>query len=237
MTNQERIADKVAKLLRLAKSSNAHEAALAAARAQEMIDRYNLTQEALEEHEQRPEEARAWDDPLFSAKKLWSWQTRLALVLAQHNQCQVITDRIGKNERCIKIVGTATDVALVREMFRWCAQETDALAHRNRGNGSVWLNNYRIGVTEGIAEQLERQRAATFAQVRAEGSMALVCVERSLAIQEQKALSTARAFKQAYPRTRTTNASCRHDPSARSQGQAAGRSMNLAGKARRRIGS
>lgn len=235
--SDERITEKVAKLLRLAKSSNPHEAALAAARAQEMIDRYNLSEIALEEAEQRPEEAKAWDEPLFAARSLTSWQKRLAVVLSQHNQCKVVTCSLSRTERAIKIVGTATDVLLVREMFRWCAQEVESLAYQHRGNGGVWLNNYRIGVTDGIADQLEKQKAATREQLKAESSTALVCIQRSLAVQLQKAAATEAAVAKAFPRLRKEYSSVRPNYSARQQGRAAGQRMNLTGTARRRLGS
>ena len=84
MNKQEAMIEKIKKLLRLAKSSNEHEAALAAARAQELLAKYNLDESLLTENE-LPKEASISHTEIV--KKPASWVYLLASSVAGAFDC------------------------------------------------------------------------------------------------------------------------------------------------------
>src|SRR5262245_27043185 len=91
----EPIVARVQKLLRLSTSSNAHEAALAAAKARAIIDRHHLTHALLALEADQP----VADEPIFDfqkrgapllvAKRLERWRTSLASTIAKWNACKI----------------------------------------------------------------------------------------------------------------------------------------------------
>ena len=94
MTLEEAIA-KAQKLLNLAESDNPNEAATAAAQAQKILDRYEISKAMMEEKgEEEPdnEEIAIFESsPLDSATKfnLDKWRTRLADRIAKSNMCEI----------------------------------------------------------------------------------------------------------------------------------------------------
>ena len=218
---------KAAALLRLAQSDNPHEAALAASRAQEIIDRYKLNLATLEDSpSQEPaEEIRNFkDDPLTEGGL---WKAQLAQAVASVNQCQVYTS--GAN---VCLVGRPSDVAMVRPFFAHLSAECERLASRHcKGNSRTYWNNFRLGAVETISQRLKASLAATVETVKAEAlaagnAGALVVVTNSLALLEkrkQEVSDWTRANMNLRNRTRRTN----YNESARSAGRAAGQSVNL----------
>ena len=73
---QNRIIERIRKLLRLSNSTNPHEAALAAERVQRMLSEYNLTLEAVAEGSEGLEKARRIDRK--TRKDLEEWAHVLA---------------------------------------------------------------------------------------------------------------------------------------------------------------
>jgi hypothetical protein len=84
MKNREAIIEKIKKLLRLAKSSNEHEAALAAARAQELLAKHNLDESEFSDRELPKEAAISYTD---TVKKPASWVYLLASSVAGAFDC------------------------------------------------------------------------------------------------------------------------------------------------------
>src|SRR5574340_1108320 len=95
MTHEEAIA-KAVKLLKLAQSDNPNEAALAAARAQEIMDRYKLEGLSADYNSAAPAEP---DEPIVAfgepvePKQGSEWVVRLILALARANQCRIYQRR------------------------------------------------------------------------------------------------------------------------------------------------
>lgn len=158
MTYQEAI-EKVAKLLRLATSSNPHEAALAASRAQEIIDRFNIEAAALAldgKPSNTSEPIKDFGaDPLEEKHSTWRW--RFLSTVVRMNGCKAYLC-----SKQYKIIGRPSDVQTVRYFFAWLCREIDRLcAMECKGNGRVFVNNWRIGCAETIADRLQGQQKAT----------------------------------------------------------------------------
>lgn len=232
------VIEKVQKLLRLAQSDNAHEAALAMARAQELIDRHQLDQALLEtsasESAAVPDEEivnfAAWEDALDGARdsqKVATWRWRIAYSLSKHNAvgAYVCGGRI-------HLVGRPSDVGAVRYLFAYCLRETERLvAKQGKGHGRTWLNNYRLGVADGIGDALRAQREAfkksVIAEARAMGGAAIVKVDAALARVEERAQSTREWMKKNMRLRSSGGSSWKGDSGARDAGRRDGRSVNL----------
>lgn len=193
--NYEQAIEKAVKLLRLATSSNPHEAALAASRAQEIIDRFNIEAAALSlDGKQSVPDEPVKDfgaDLLDGSFTTWKW--RFLATLVRLNGCKAYRPG-GKG---LALLGRPSDVATVRYFYAWLVREIDRLAvSACKGNGRVYSNNFRIGCAETIAERLKGQQKATRQAVVEEieaGSlplefkkMALVRVNAALAKVDEK---------------------------------------------------
>lgn len=197
MTQEDAIRKAMA-CLRLAKSSNANEAALAAAKAQEIIEKFKLDVNSLEYDQfQAKEDAEpikdfGYSDPLDNAD--WTnriWSLRLASVVSRANQCRVVYYRNGATGGfCIKIIGRPSDVQTVRYVYAYFRGETMRLCKENcAGNSGTFKEHYRRGVVDAISEKLREQRERTQREVRAENSnnpLALVRVNNAIARLEKR---------------------------------------------------
>lgn len=167
--NHAEALEKAKKLLRLSQSSNPHEAALAASRAQEIIDRFKIESISLELDDknaaQMPDEPikdfRA--DPLDDSGRAETWKYRLASEIAKQNQCKLYSCR------GICIIGRPSDATAVRYLFAWLSREIDRLANAHcAGYGRNYFNNFRIGAAETVARRLAEQKQSTLDTIRAE---------------------------------------------------------------------
>ena len=230
MTHEQAIA-KVAKLLRLSESSNPHEAALAASKAQEILDRYKIDRLAIniDGNANAPEELIKdfGFDPLDSSSIAATWRVRLACSLAARNQSKVYS-----HGGALCLIGRASDVSAVRYMYGYLTREVDRLTKRDcAGCGRTYANNYRLGVVDTIARRLAAQERETEEQMQREAQAE--SSERALAI--VSAITIRRNQIQAVEEYAKTNmnlrsaraSSFRSDYSARAAGQKAGQEIGL----------
>jgi hypothetical protein len=231
---------KAAKLLRLAQSDNANEAALAASRAQEIIDRFKLSMDALQMDEAQiiasNEPIQDFGaDPLTRDAKLARWKAYLASGIAKQNQCMIY-----RSGGALKIIGRASDAVAVRYLFSWLSSEVERLANRDcHGYGVTYWNNYRIGAAESICRRLREESARTLETVRTEAaqisSAALVVVNNNaLALVRKEQEVHAWAKSNMRLRSSSGGRGSRYDHSARQAGRTAGNSVSL--RASGRIG-
>lgn len=251
MTHEEAIARAV-KLLRLARSDNPNEAASAAAKAQEIIDRYKLGSLSIDQPSGVPD---APDEPVRDLKAapletptltIPSWKFRLASAIARSNQCQIYYNRVVlkpslRNGFALAIVGRPSDAETVRYLYDWLRREVDRLTERDgAGLGKTWRNNFRFGVIDTIRTKLEETSAQTQSDVRAEafahgGESAIVRVNTAIAKIQERAKGTE-AFVKGMKLTSTGSRNGSYDQSARNAGQIAGREISIGG-AKRGLGA
>ena len=239
MTHTEAVA-KAVKLLRLAQSSNPHESALAASRAQEIMDRFKLTGLSADlDTETAAEPIADFCADLLDAGSsvMETWRRRLAMTVAKCNECNgyLQTRRTERGEviKGFAIVGRASDAQTVRYVYTWLRREVDRLAGALcAGFGRTYWNNFRIGCVETVCLRLEQTRRETTASVKAEaaatgGTLALVRVERALAVRDQMLadVNTWMKFNLKLPAGKRS--SFRSDPSARMAGRAAGHQVSI----------
>lgn len=236
---------KVQKLLRLSASSNANEAALAAAKAQELIDKYNLSQALLALESAEP--VKGLDDepivdfakagaPLDAPKRLDRWRGYLAGIVARANACKIY---YSGNE--IALIGRPSDAETVRYLYGFLAREVERLTtEQGQGMGRTWRNNFRLGVVDTISRKVREQHAQFEKDARtaakAENSTALVRVNQALARIEARRDAVEEWTTANLKLYAHSGGSSRYNPSARQSGRKAGESIAVGG-ARGRITS
>lgn len=157
------IVEKVQKLLALSKSSNANEAAAAAAKANMLIDQYRLSEadlEASSEVEMEPIE----EDPdfVYESGKITQWKHSLVMALSKHYGCAVWNDTsyaTGRKTSRYRLVGKRSDIGITRYMFTWLMMECQRLADKEaKGCGRVFVASYCQGFVNGVSDQLKASR-------------------------------------------------------------------------------
>jgi len=147
--------DRVRKLLALASSPNVHEAGLAAAKAQALIERHRL--QSLLEDEARQEAdpvTDGRDEPLDTARKIRTWKSALAAGLAKSNGCIAYCAVIGPKMHLL-LAGRSGDRASVLALWEWLVPRIEWLsATHGAGQPRSWHESFRIGATEAIVERL-----------------------------------------------------------------------------------
>ncbi|MHA1572976.1 MAG: DUF7168 domain-containing protein [Alphaproteobacteria bacterium] len=237
--NIDQAIDKARKLLALSTSDNPHESAQAAARAQSILDKYEISRAMLAagddsgsfEINEPVEDFAKKGAPVDYGKTIASWKAQVANVVAQVNDCRVYTSRNCAN-RTIEIVGRAGDVQKVRYLYAYLVRETERLCSRDgRGCGRTWRNNFRHGVVSTVAEALRAARKSAADEMkRAAGddSRALVCIDKALARLDARRREVD-AFCSANLRLRAGSSSGRGDKGAYARGKEAGREVSLGG--------
>jgi Protein of unknown function (DUF2786) len=235
--NHEEAVSKAVRLLKLSQSSDfPHEAANAAARAQEIIDRYKLAGLSAESDipgaaREPEEEIRQFEDPLEvgEGKNLSRWRVTLASTLARANQSRIYT--VGT---AIKIVGRPSDAETIRYMYQYLVNEVERLTRVHaKGNGKTWANNFRLGIVDEIRDRLKAQREETIKNLKTEmqGSVpgsAVVRVDQALAKMEHRG-EDVEEWMDKNMSLRKTYARIRSDYGAREAGRQAGKSIQLGG--------
>lgn len=188
-----KIASRVQKLLALSKSSNVHEAALAAAHAQRLMEKYRLGLDDIEEIRDPDDwEVRFDDDPLDGGVRMANWKIELAIIIAEHNACRVIV--LPDNQHStIQLVGAPQETAVVKAMYQWLLREIRLLTHKCAGKGREAKESFRRGVLLAIDGALEKARKTVRRKgvglMRAELGV-LACRQRDMAAEEMADMLT-----------------------------------------------
>jgi hypothetical protein len=239
------IIDRVQKLLALSKSSNPHEAANAAALADKLIQKHQLTEAELvasnnAEVAERPDQ---YKDPIYSTARRTAWKSHLASNLARHYDCAVFIQtgyrekktesknpfaryKAANKESAYMLVGRKEDCELAIYMFSWITNEIERLAKENAyGKGHQYSQTYCEGAGAGVMEKIRSEKEAFRAEAQKEGKGA------AIVLLDRKAIESSEKLNNLYPKLRVTNAlsgARSKDASAYSSGYSAGKNMNVA---------
>lgn len=161
-----KIIDKIKKLLALSKSDSVGEAAAAAAKAQELMERYSIESAML--CDGMPEQSFQ-----FITKRLWegnkvpTWMLQLAVGVGGVNRCHVHfrSARRRGNETTtghISVSGTEESIEKVQLLYGWLVGEVNRLYQEerpgdfDRGSGKRWANSFRLGAVNTISIRLNQ---------------------------------------------------------------------------------
>lgn len=264
MTTSEKAFQQIKKLLKLAKSDNANEAELAAARAQELMLYHQIDAadiDLTEGEAPRPKEEIGRETLDSGKQRRTIWKGRLASAVAKGFGCRMYWQ--GKHTI---IVGRPSDVQTVKYLYDFLVRELERLAaddfmmYKLEGgnvHGKTWKTNFYDGAVEAIDVRLYEQRQEIFNKVRDEAE-AVEADETATTGAKCTALARVRELDRLEEETRelneyyknifgprggrsiTVNRTYNHN--ARSAGRAAGNNVRLSGgrplaKGKDRLGS
>ncbi len=164
MTRHE-VISKVRKLFELSKSSNENEAALAAAKARELLSRHNLSMADLpaKEFESSLEVIEA---SVETGRLLRNWVKGLVVHVAGSFQCSHIVRRRRGSTPLLSFIGTPADAEVAAYTFQFLFQQLNGLADkalpRLKRENPAWSGNalryaYLDGAVRKIGERLHEQ--------------------------------------------------------------------------------
>lgn len=207
------IVDKIRKLFALATSSNPNEAALAAAKAQELLLQHNLTLSQIETQEPASTYKRNWFEVGSRV-----WRRSLLTVIARHNFCDVVHCGRGR----MAIIGEQHNSEAVQFIYAHLVTELEpmAVAAYLESWGDVpaitWKDGFFMGAVQSIHARLEAQRKQSEASSQA-------C--RALVVTKDTQLQDA--IQRFYPDVRTARAKSVKSTDGFYQGVEAGKHVTL----------
>lgn len=152
------ILNKVKLLLKLATSSNPHEADNARKLAEGLIEKHSITEEELESiKDKKP--LYGDDELMFSTVGIVSWRQQLALVIAKHFMCQVVQEEMvptdGEHFFNYFAYGDPEDVKNVKFAFKAFANKVEYLVDTQcLGRGPIYVESYCEGVVDAIKQNI-----------------------------------------------------------------------------------
>lgn len=162
LNNNERILDKVRKMLALAGNNPSQEEAESALlMAQRMLTKYGLSMEDIDSTDAITREV--IDDYVTGFAKTPWWHKSLASTIARNFKCRVYTSK-SCGYSCIKFVGYKDDVEVAREVLNYAIEIADkkALQYtrkvRDSGKPTAGVrNDFLAGFISGLSAKFQEQ--------------------------------------------------------------------------------
>lgn len=165
--DKQRIIERVRKLLALAsekKNDSIEEAASAAAKAQELMEKYSI-EEAMLGDGSKPDpditKRVIWQGGGEQSGKIATWLIQLASGICEVNRCRMWHRSMRQGRPgCITACGTADNIDRVQMMLNWLVSEVDRLyieerpGFLDRSQGKRWGNAFRLGASSTIIKRL-----------------------------------------------------------------------------------
>ena len=152
----QKILDRIRKLLELSRNNPSEEdAALAAARAQELMLEYKIA--FVQAEKQEGVERREIDNPF--ARHLWYQQ--LAVAVGDTTGCKVFlhNDQKRPGRKQVWFIGRSTDIAAAQVLLEWLRLELERIRDaRGRLMTRHWKESYMVGAVTTVEETLRQRR-------------------------------------------------------------------------------
>lgn len=257
MTTNDKIIDRVRKMLALAeRAGTPEEAGTAFAMAQKIIAENALSMEQVRQAQLKADASRPADEPIVKrivyvhqSAQTPTWIGMMGNAIAEVNGCSLIwLSKYGQVARVagakpgideVKVLdgwGRATDLEIVEELLRTISGQVDGLARRSGFTGRTALNNFRLGCVQTVNRRLREAAAEARKSLAATAEKetnvaARECTSLALrSLDDRKAVAdrTMRAtFEANGGKIRNKRTSSRSDWTARTAGQRAGGTVNI----------
>lgn len=227
--------EKLKKLLRLSKSPNEHESALAMQRAQEIALRYAVDLASVSANDQKPSDRNIEQEKV--SKKATRYRKMIIWILQNHFSVKIVYDG-GSSARDIWYIGTKSDIEFAQWVYNFLDEEFPRLWKRYSVSTYVPDNErttYFYGVYQGLNAKLDEnkkkivsERIAEIASENGVGAAQTTSNNYAIAVRDNK-VAIDKAMKSFFPdlgkgvRSRITLRS----NGTHSAGMSAGRSINL----------
>lgn len=190
---REEIVEKVKKLLKLSGSSNTNEAASAAAKAQELMDRFEIEIAALQSESPKDtiiKENIEEHNDFEQGGRIERWRGFILNALCKTNHCSTYILREKYEKTSFRVIGRKTDIQTVRYMYNSLIQVVEDLSFHYRGSGRKFIASYKAGAASAIANKIiiskEQTKAMVYQEASQQGTQALMRVDNAMAILKQK---------------------------------------------------
>lgn len=126
MPDDEKVIDKIRKLLALATSSNENEAALAAAKAQDLLLKHNLDMARIERAAQaKPDPYMRVDEDEYNRA---NWEIDLAVAVAHANLCKIVVTHPEYRKDVLAWMGKESNLEVAQFIFATLVQDLTRIA-------------------------------------------------------------------------------------------------------------
>lgn len=181
---EERLHQRIRKLLALAGSSNEHEAALALARAKALVSRHQLDTVALSEQSSFVHESIN-----TGRQRMPRYRSAICSLLLEHFAVRVIIAGTYDQHRnlvlkTVELLGRSQDVAIARHCYHFLEERLATLwraqGHRFSKRGRAARNSYLLGLVAGFREALKGEKQREQTHISAVQANALMLSEERL---------------------------------------------------------
>lgn len=162
-----KITEKIKKLLALSESSNENEAILAYQMAQELLTKHNLSLEDVQI------DINILEETISTGDEWEEWKFLLYSVLAHCNFCQLLATTFENNVHRYNLVGKEHNIIVVKEMYQYLEKTVEQLCkkrgeHLNKQYEKTGLTltdqafeSLKIGIVKGICTRLFKTKQDT----------------------------------------------------------------------------
>lgn len=189
-TAKDSVILKIKKLLALSESQNENEATLAASRAAELMDKFNITRSMVDFVTGQEEAVREGtiDD---RSSHLLNYKGELCIAASYVTRCKVFFRR-----NVIHAIGTPSDLISCKEFYELLlerVEQTTEYVWKTTGqyqgaHGKSWKNSFRLGMVRAIKSRLYREsqesvrklKEGLYLETPSENSTALMVVNNKL---------------------------------------------------------
>lgn len=155
---------KIQKLLALAESPNEHEAKAALLKARELMARYKLTEQKINNVSRKMVKNICTN--IVCSKRKNPWIVGLSAIIGENYCCRSYCEHVyRKQTRNIEFIGLADDVEICAAIFEYAVDcvlsKIKCIRKENKGNDSIYVrqicDSYGYGFTAGIKKAFEKQ--------------------------------------------------------------------------------
>jgi len=156
--NREAVLAKIAKLFALANNSNSNEGNTARSLANNLIDKYQITEQEISSLEDKTP-LYSDHDKLFTTFGIVVWKQQLALAISKQFDSYIIQEETvppeGPHEFNYFIYADDQDVASIKFAFNFFLKKIDELILLNcQTKGPIYIDSYCEGVTQSIKNNI-----------------------------------------------------------------------------------
>lgn len=215
----DKILNRIQRLLALSGSDNKNEAANAYAAAQRLLTEHRISMAEVAAANGKPI-ASVWQKQIHQGgKRFTRWMTYLFNQLCLLNGCRLV---LVSNPLYYHVFGSTEDIEIIEYLYNSIRGQVEVLCmlemQLGSGFGKGWAANFKYGAVEMVIKRLKETKAQ--AEQKHVGSAAMVLISK-----QSEAVDAMTQLH--HPRLTKSYSSLSHQPDARELGNEAGKRVTL----------
>lgn len=164
---ENKILDKVQKLLKLSESPNIEESKLAMEKAHQLLKEHNLSISDIHEKSDLIE------DSFGHSRRIVTWKKNLINAICQYNYCGLLLKGAVYSDSYFALYGREDNIAVTKIMYEYLVSAIERIAKEERKNNPYFnLNDFKNGAVLNISTRLRELR------IEESDSTSLVCISK-----------------------------------------------------------